>query len=111
MRPHRTRFVRVLASFFSLWGSACGSRHSTIDAGGNDARAVDAIVMTDVSAPNDAVTADSPVLTSDGGGPIRDAFDTTDAFTCRASNDVCTFGEDCCSGACILKPGGDGICV
>lgn len=111
MSAHATRFVCVLAIIFSLSGGACGSTHSTIDAGGGDARGGDAIVMADVSVPNDTVTEDSPVLTVDGGGPMPDAFETSDAFTCRATDDVCTFAWDCCSGVCILKPGGDGICV
>lgn len=111
MWPHATRSVCAIGSLCCLWGSACGSSHSTVDAGVVDARGVDATVTAEVSAPNDAVTEDSPVLTIDGGGPVRDAFETSDAFTCRTSDEVCTFGEDCCSGACILKPGGDGICV
>jgi hypothetical protein len=109
----RVRSAVVGASCCVL--SACSGAHSAADAGEVDAAGLDGTVVAADAPVLDAAGSDSATSatdsSSDVGSTSSDAFEAPDVFVCRASNDVCTFGEDCCSGACILKPGGDGICV
>jgi hypothetical protein len=115
VRSEMVRSVRAAVLCASCCAvSACGSAHSAADAGERDSAGLDGAGASIDVFVFDAAGSDSGISvtdsSSDVGGSL-DADEGPDVFVCRATDDVCTFAWDCCSGVCILKPGGDGICV
>ncbi len=104
--------MRVVALAWGLTNTACGSTHSTMDAGEADSAAtIDAVF----SAPDTAESLDAAAMSVDAppdASPPLDASEETDVFVCRSPGSVCFFAEDCCVRACIIEPGFDeGFCV